>query len=150
MITFDDLPTLTAIPNGYNNINWTNAYTHTAMTNTSGYNTGIVSKNNTSYNGDGNPVIMTTSSGCHFTLNSLSVAAAWNDNLQLTIVGYNSNVVIQNKTYTLQVFTLSNLTFSGYVGLDKIIFSTSGGTKNPAVSFIGEQYAMDNIYITFT
>ena len=37
-------------------------------------------------------------------LYSLAVAAAWNDNLQLSIVGYNSNVTIVSNNYTLQVF----------------------------------------------
>lgn len=129
---------------------WTNAYAHTVTANTSGYYTGIVSKNNTSYNSWGNPVTMQIANGSYFTLNSISVASAARDNLQLTVVGYNSNLVINNKTYIVQVFTLSFITFSGYAGLDKITFSTSGGTQNPVVSLSGSQYAMDNICLTVT
>jgi hypothetical protein len=84
------------------------------------------------------------------TLYSLAVAAAWNDNLQLKIVGYNSNVVIRNNTYTLQVFTVSYLIFTGYSGLDNITFTTFGGTKNPIVNGSGTHFAMDNICLSFT
>jgi hypothetical protein len=54
--------------------------------------------------------------------------AAWHDNLKLTIVGFNSNVVIVNNTYTLQIFLVSLLTFIGYTGLDPIKFTTFGPT----------------------
>jgi hypothetical protein len=93
---------------------------------------------------------MTSANGCLMTLYSLAVAAAWYDNLQLTIVGYNSNVVIVTNTYTLQVFTVSYINFTGYSGLDTIVFSTSGGTQNAAVNYTGTQFGMDNIYLSFT
>ena len=90
------------------------------------------------------------SNSSRISLYSLAVAAAWNDNLQLTIVGYSSNAVIASNTYTLQVFTVSHLTFTGYVGLDKIIFTTSGGTRNPSVTGNGTQFGMDDICLKFT
>ncbi len=37
---------------------------------------------------------------------TLYSAAAWHDNLQLTVAGYNSNVVIITNTFTLQVFNI--------------------------------------------
>jgi hypothetical protein len=102
------------------------------------------------YNGGVDPMIMTSANSCLMSLYSLAVAAASNDNLQLTIVGYNSNVVIVNNTYTLQVFTVSNLTFTGYTELDTIKFTTFGGTKNPIVNGSGTHFAIDNIYLSFT
>jgi hypothetical protein len=92
---------------------------------------------------------MTSANSSLINLHSLVVAAAWYDNLQLTIVGYNSNVVIVTNTYTIQVFTASYLTFTGYTGLDTIVFSTSGGTKNANVAGSGTQFAMDNICLNF-
>jgi hypothetical protein len=45
---------------------------------------------------------------------------------------------------------VSYLTFNGYSGLDTVIFTTSGGTKDPAAASSGTQFAMDNICLTFT
>jgi hypothetical protein len=47
VLTFDDLTDLAAVPNGYNNIHWTNAFTYTISINTNGYYRGIVSRNYT-------------------------------------------------------------------------------------------------------
>jgi hypothetical protein len=149
ILTFDTLNASTAVPNGYNNINWTNAYVYTNPTNTSGYYTGIVSRPNAINNKNGNPMTMTSANGSLITLNFLTVAAAWQDDLQLTVIGYRSDAVIVNNTYTLQVFTVSYLTFTGYTGLDNITFITSGGTENPVVSGGGMQFAMDNICLSF-
>lgn len=95
---------------------------------------------------------MQTANGSLITLYSAAVAAAWMDNLQLTVVGYHSNAIIINNTFTLQVFTLSNLTFSGYQGLDTITFTTSGGTQNAVVNanLTGRFFGMDNICLSFT
>ncbi len=138
------------MPSGYNNIVWTDAYTLTTSTNTSGYFTATVSLPNTIYNGGGSPMTMETANSSLITLHSLAVAAAWYDNLQLTVVGYNSNVVIVTNTFTLQVFTLSHLTFTGYTGLDTITFTTSGGTQDLNVAYIGTQFGIDNICLSFT
>ncbi len=95
---------------------------------------------------------MTNATTSLFTLHSAAAAAAWNDNLELTIVGYRSNVVIANNTFILQVFTVSYLTFSGYSQLDTAVFSTSGGTLNPNVNGTGSgtHFAMDNLCLSFT
>lgn len=83
-----------------------------------------------------------------FTLYSAAVAAAWNDNLQLSVVGYRSSAVIASSTFTLQVLSVSNIVFSGFTALDTAVFSTSGGTTNPTVSGSGLHYAMDNLCAT--
>lgn len=150
VITFDDLTSAGAVPNGYKNIVWTNAYADApGSANTNGYYTGTVSSPYSIFNPFGSPMTMTTSNGSLFTLYSLAVAAAWYDNLQLEVDGYNSNVLIVSNTYTLQVFTVSYLTFSGYSGLDSVIFTSSGGTKNSDVTKSGTQFAMDNICLSF-
>jgi hypothetical protein len=117
--------------------------------NNSGYYTAIVSHPNIIYNGGASPMTIQTATGLFFNLNHLSVAAAWFDNLLLNVVGYKSNVVIINNTYTLQVFTLSNITFTGYSGLDTVIFSTSGGTQNSIVNGSGGHFGMDNVCLNF-
>lgn len=147
-ITFDDLTG--SIPAGYNNINWANAAITTPASNTSGYYTGRVSGTKDVFNSGGSPMTMTSATNnSPFTLYSIAIAAAWYDNLQLKVDGYNSNVVIVSNTYTLQVWTVSYITFSGYTGLDKVIFSTSGGTKNANVGGSGTHFGMDNICLSF-
>jgi hypothetical protein len=149
LITFDDQTAYAAVPNGYKNILWTNAYVYTYSTNVSGYYTAIVSHSNIIYNGGSNPVTLQTSTGLFFNLNSLAVAAAWYDNLLLHVVGYKSNVVIANNTFTLQVYTVSYINFTGYSALDTVVFSTSGGTQNPVVVGGGPYFGMDNICLNF-
>jgi hypothetical protein len=102
------------------------------------------------YDGGGSPMTMRSANSSLINLQSLAVAVAWDDILQLTIVGYNSNVTIVTNTYTLQVFTVSYITFTGYTGLDTIKFTTSGGTQNPVVVGSGKHFVMDNIYLSFT
>jgi hypothetical protein len=80
---------------------------------------------------------------------NLHSAAAWNDNLQLTVVEYRSNVIIVTKNFILQVLTVSYLTFTGYTELDTIEFKTSGGTKNAFVVNGGTHFAMDNVCLSF-
>jgi hypothetical protein len=151
VLTFDDLTSGQSIPMGYKNILWTNAYVTTKANNTSGYYTGAVSRPNTMYNYDGNPMTMKSANGRLLNLYSAAAAAAWHDNLQLTVVGYRSNVVIVTNTFTLQVFTVSYLKFIGYTGLDTIEFKTSGGTKNAAIKDVGgTHFAMDNVCLSFT
>ena len=130
-------------------MNWTNGKVYTTTV-SNGYYTGAVSRPNSVMNSDGTPMTITSANSQSFTLYSLVIAAAWCDNLQLTVVGYKSNTVIATSTFTLQVFTASYLSFSGFSGLDKITFTTSGGTKNSAVTGGGTHFSMDNICLTFT
>lgn len=149
-MTFDDLPSAQApIPNPYYNIAWINGYCipRTFYGNTNGYFTATISGNNTLFNLNGNPLTMASTNSNLITLNSAVAAAAWRDNLLLTVTGYRSGAIIQNQVFTLQVFTPNYLTFDGYSKLDTVLFSTSGGTKSPIVTSDGQQFAMDNIYL---
>lgn len=102
------------------------------------------------FNAFENPLTIQSINGNRFSLYAASVAAAWNDNLQLTVVGYRSDVPVINTSFTLSVFTITNIEFNGYVELDKVIFSSSGGTTNSMVAYLGKQFAMDNVYIIAT
>ncbi|CAF1259275.1 unnamed protein product [Adineta steineri] len=151
LLTFDDLTPKFAIQNGYNGINWDNSAVQLSNNARSGYTTATVSGNVTSHNVNGFPMTMRSANGALFTLNSAAVAAAWRDNLQLTVVGYRSNAVIASDTFIVQVFTVSYITFNGYSGLDTAIFSTLGGTVNPNTigSNGGTHFAMDNLCLSF-
>ncbi|CAF0868851.1 unnamed protein product [Adineta ricciae] len=149
-ITFDDLSASVAVPNGYNKFDWTNGMVQAANANTSGYYTGIVSKPKSVMNPNANPLTMASVNGSLFTLYSISIAAAWYDNLNLTVIGYNSNAIMASENFIIQVFAVSTLTFNGFSGLDTVIFSTSGGTKNVNVGGSGGHFSMDNICLSFT
>ncbi len=131
------------------NISWSNAYAleYNCWGNPSGYYTVAVSRSIVMYGCGGSSTTMKSTKNSLINLYSLFVAASWYDNLQLTMVGYKSNVVIVNNTYTLQVFTLSNSTFIGYTGLDTIIFTTSDGTQHPSLPASGSFFGMDKIII---
>ena len=101
-------------------------------------------------NPDATPMTMKSANSNYFTLYSLTVAAAWNDDLQLTVIGFNSNAIIANSTFTLQVFTVSYLKFTGFSSLDTVQFRTSGGKRNSNVTGMGRHFAMDNICLKFT
>jgi hypothetical protein len=131
LIKFDDQTAYAAVKN----LLWTNV---------SGYYTAIVSHPNIIYDGGANLVTIQTTNGLFFNLDYLEVAAAWYDNLLLHVVGYKSNVVIANNTFTLQVFTVPRI-----YRIRQVDFKTSGGTKHPAVSSIGTHFAMDNVCLSF-
>ena len=94
---------------------------------------------------------MTTYNGLLFTLKSAAMAAAWNDNLQLEIIGYRSNTVIINRTFTLQVFEVTYPNFNGFSQLDSLVFKSFGGTKNvrTVAGQNGSHFAMDDICLSF-
>ena len=151
LITFDDLSTGGQIPPGYFNMIWDNANYHNRTTHgvSSGYYTATVSGNYISYNANGNSMHIRLFNGSLLTLKSAVIAAAWNDNLQLEIVGYRSDSVIINRTFTLQVFEGQYLNFTGYSRLNKVSFSSFGGTRNSNVRGDGHFFAMDDLCCSF-
>lgn len=152
LVTFDDLQgTKAAIPMPYNNINWINGHTihRDVYGNKSGAYTATVSGNNALFNAKGSPLNMISIDGKLIKLHSAVAAALWHDNLLLTVTGYRSSIIIREQTFTLQVFTPNYIIFDGYLELDAVLFSTSGGTKNPYVPGNGQHFGMDNICLTF-
>lgn len=151
LITFDDLTdngSGTPIANGYAGLNWNNFY----VLNTvdygvpSGYLAGMVSANNVAFNAYGNEAIISDSV---FTLNSAYLTAAWNDNLQVEVKGYNGVNLLYDNTYTLSSTAPTLINFN-YVGVDDVTFDSSGGTQNPNYAGSGPHFAMDNMTINAT
>lgn len=116
----------------------------------SGYHTAIVSRSNVVFNYHAKPMTMRSTIGHFFNFHSATMAAAWHDNLKLTVVGSRSNAVTVNNSFILQVFKASYIIFTGFIELDTIKFTTYGGTKNAAVPSAGEHFAMDDICLSFT
>lgn len=143
-MTFDDLSTGGPVPDGYHGIRWINAWYADKRI------FGNYSGEYVSYNRNGLMMMMESAEkNKRFTFKSIAIAAAWNDNLQLEIIGYRDDTLITNHTFTLQVFAVSHLDFNDDTALDKVTFQTYGGTKNPHVYGFGQEFIMDNICLVF-
>jgi hypothetical protein len=147
LITFDSLTgTELPVPAGYSNFTWNNFYYLDSLTYgvASGYEAGVVSDPNIAYNGYGTNATMT--SAAPFTLVSAYLTAAWLDNLQLEVQGYNGGSLIYDTTYTLSATTPTLLTFN-YSGVTEVQFISSGGTVHSGYGGSGEQFVMDNVSV---
>lgn len=155
VITFDDLTgTGGAVANGYDGLNWNNfgylnvpdfLAENSAYSN-SGYANGLISTPNVGYNESGNPASFSADGDGPFTLNSLYLSAAWNDNLSVQITGSLSGVTEDSETFTVSPGgpTLETLNWSD---IDTVTITTSGGTPAPGEAGSGEHAVLDNITI---
>ncbi len=88
------------------------------------------------------------SSTSAFNLASFNVAAAWNNNLILNVVGSLGGVQQYSSTTTLTgPYTLQTLSFN-WTNIDQLDFSTSGGTNAGNVQGSGTHVAIDDIDTT--
>jgi hypothetical protein len=159
-ITFDDLSapvvgsglTDPSVANGYGSLNWNNfEVVNGTASRASGYKVDAVSPNNVVFNGNAGIAEIT---GSPFNLVSGYFAGAWNDGLQLLVQGYvgNSATPTFSQTFTLSATSSSLLVFN-WSDVDKVDFSSSGGTWDPAYQSLttggfGEEFAMDNLTVT--
>jgi hypothetical protein len=142
-LTFDNtVGNLIAITNGYGGLNWNNFFVKTAVAST-GY--IPVSGTRIALNGAGNAASIFAST---FDLNSAYMSAAWNDNLQVTVIGKLGGTTLYNNTYTLSATTPTLIGF-GYLGVNEVVFNSFGGTPHPSYVNNGDgtQFSMDNMVI---
>ncbi len=139
-ITFDDLPSaaenVKAIPNTYRRLKWTGiVYAHELWLKKNHPNSGLA----TFFMPGGSPHIAYFADeasinvehpGGTFTLVSLTACAAWNDDLQLTIIGYRNSVHTNTYTATL-LFGIPQLILLQWKNIDNVIFKPAGGTLHP-------------------
>ena len=148
LITFDDLPDTTsaAIPNGYNGLTWHSFHTLdpvlTYGSHPNGYQAGLVSPDNVAYDSGGSSASITSALPFDFT--SAYLTAAWNDNLQVEVMGYVGTSLTYDSTYTLSATAPTRINFN-YLGVDEVYFNPDGGTPHPGYNGTGEQFAMDNL-----
>lgn len=146
VITFDDLPesTGTQIGNGYQGLDWNNFYYLSGpLDPDSGYQNGTVSSPNVGYNGFGDPASFT--SATPFTLTSADITAAWNNGLNVEVIGYNGATELYDNNYTVNTTGPTDIAFD-YSGITEVEFITSGGTP-AGLSGSGEHMAIDNIVL---
>jgi hypothetical protein len=149
LITFDDLPPLTPlasdpIPNGYHGFTWSNfQYINGLSYTNTGYYNGVVSPSNVAFDPGGSPAYL--SSVNTFSVQSMDLTAAWNNNLQMDIYGF-TNAGIDHATEILNVNgpTLVTLNWSN---LTELYFSPSGGV-NGGYADTGTHFVLDNLQVT--
>jgi hypothetical protein len=148
LITFDDLPdsTSAAIPNGYHGLIWYSFHcldpVLTYGSRLNGYKVGQISPDNVAYNSGGSSASIVSTSPFNFI--SAYLTAAWNDNMQVEVMGYAGTSLIFNNTYLLSATAPTLITFN-YLGVDEVYFNPIGGTPHPGYNGTGDQFVMDNL-----
>jgi hypothetical protein len=151
LITFDDLDPASlylrsVVPNGYHGLNWSNVdvVNYQQEQAGSGYSNGVVSTPLVAYNGFGNPASF---SGSIFTLNSLFLAGAWNDGLNVTVTGKQDGRIVDSATFIVSTFRPKLETLNWH-NLDEVDFTSAGGVSHFGPP-IGTQFVLDNLSLTF-
>ena len=144
LITFDDLPyRLIPVPASYDNLTWSNFYyLNSIVQRTSGYTAGMVSVPKVAYNAGGAPASISASTP--FVFNSAYLTAAWYDNLQVEVRGYNGATLLYDNTYTLSAATPTLINFN-YLDVTSVQFNSFGGTPHPGYNGSGTEFVMDNV-----
>ncbi|HVM47815.1 MAG TPA: immunoglobulin domain-containing protein [Candidatus Acidoferrum sp.] len=156
LITFDDLPDSfdgDLVLNGYGGLNWENFYEvnglEQATNGPNGYTEAVVSPNNVVFNAYASPAYI-LGPGAPFNLHAAYLTAAWNDNLQVQVLGFTgTNTPAYDHTYTLSA-TYPTLIVFNYSNVTEVEFISSGGKQHPGYTGSGEHFAMDNVAVSFS
>lgn len=149
MLGFDDLPgTENPIPNGYKGLTWSNYFWYLDGVNyggnPSGYQNGVVSPNNVAFNAYEEPVSMSAAAPW-YVLDGY-VTAAWNDNLEISIVGSLAGNPVISGDFFIGPLGPTYFYATGVVWIDTLTFTTSGGT-NHGYGGSGTHFALDDLQI---
>jgi hypothetical protein len=135
LITFDDLPDLTGIPDGYGQLDWSGLETITAIGD--GYSVGVISPPNCAFNPYGYDA--TISKHAPFNLVSAYLTSEAVPTMSLEVLGSAGTNVLYDQTYDLNYTSATLVTFN-YTGVTKVKFL---GTD-------GEPFVMDNLTVAST
>jgi hypothetical protein len=149
-ITFDEFdlaPNSTlSIASPYQGFTWSNfsAMDPGSAAVGSGYENGTVSQENVAFNFAGNPASF--SAAAPFTLNSLYMSAAWNDQMTVRVLGRLGGVNVFSMSLLVD-HTGPNLFVFNWSGIDEVLFESSGGIDVPELNGLGRQFAIDNLRV---
>jgi hypothetical protein len=155
LVTFSDIPGQSSIsgiiPNGYNNLNWTNTgYINVStMPYNSGYRAVARSFPFVAHNPTGDNITITTANGTRFSFNSVRFTSAWRDSLSLTMKTIRAGSTTSVGVYTLQVSTKYTIACSFCTNIDTITIASSGGTPHANYTQNGTQFIIDSLCISF-
>ncbi|CAF4508248.1 unnamed protein product, partial [Rotaria socialis] len=141
-VTFDNIPgqlaTTGVVPNGYNNLNWTNVWYVNASTEpTSGYEYAVTSPPFVGTNPGGATVKITSANGTSFAFDSVIVTSAWRDDLYWVIYGYRNGVNTVAGGFYMQVANQTIISCGSCTNLDTLYFVVSGGTPHVGLAQTG-------------
>jgi len=134
LITFDDLPDMTFVPNSYGGLRWNNfeVISESDRWAQGGYLVGIISPSNEVFNPYGAPASI--GSDTKFDLVSAYLTAAVLPRLQIEVQGFANGALTYDHTYPLTTNSPNFITFN-YSGVDSVKFITTPPS----------QFAMDNL-----
>jgi len=143
------------INDGYAGYNWDNAWAMHEFSllivfptaTGSGYDTGTTGQYG-AYNANANDLSVSVDSGT-FDLGAVDLTAAWTTGLDITVTGLLNGTTQYQQTVQVDHTAPTNFDFS-FLGIDELIFSSSGGTANPAFPFDGSHFVMDNISLNYS
>lgn len=137
------------INDGYGDLNWDNFSVVTGSRFPqfpgNGYTNGASSGQYVGFNNFAEPASF--SSGSTFDFISASLTAAFNDGLELDVVGYLNGAQIYTRSITLTTEMYATILFN-WTGIDMVTFNSHGGT--PKFSVSGEQFAIDDLTVVKT
>lgn len=150
-LTFDDIGIGGHIPDGYGGLQWSPYFHYLAASDNaalfggSGYDNGTVSGSYVAYN---NSAQVISASGATFDFNSAYLTAAWNTGLNITVTGMQGAVTAYSQTVVVNTTAPALFTFN-YLGIDQLIFSSSGGTSDlfPQYGDDGTHFVIDDMRI---
>ncbi len=139
-LDFEDLSHMTEIAGGYAGLNWSNfgVYDSSYGPTPSGY---VTADTKVAFNRMGQSASF--SSDIDFTLDSLSLTAAWNNGLTVLIKGWNDGAVAFTTTVELTTTAITRLALN-WSGIDKVSFHASGGI-DAGYNGSGTHFALDNL-----
>lgn len=157
LVTFDDLSLLShggPIPDGYAGLSWDYFGVldpQRLPSGSVGYLNGMVSPSHVAFNAYANSD-GTTTGGFHtlgyaFDLNSAYLTSAWNDGLQVEVLGFVGGVLRYRRTYTLNTSGPTLVNFN-YLGIDAVKFVSYGGIPHGNLGGGGSHTAIDDLVIT--
>jgi hypothetical protein len=153
-ITFDDLDPFysqEAPISDYAGLTWKNFYSMNvsaryASSYATGYFAGMVSAPFVAYNSNGD--VAEFSADTPFTFVSASLAAAWLDGLEITVEGYLDSTLVESRIVKVSP-TASQLFTFDYKGVNRVVFTPSGGTPLKGFTGSGTFFVMDNLEIAY-
>jgi hypothetical protein len=153
-ITFDDLDPFysqEAPISDYAGLTWKNFCSMNvseryAGGDATGYLAGMVSAPFVAYNFNGD--VAEFSADAPFTFVSVSLAAAWLEGLEITVEGYVDSTLVESRIVKVSP-TASQLFTFDYKGVNRVVFTPSGGAPLKGFTGSGTFFVMDNLEIAY-
>jgi MYXO-CTERM domain-containing protein len=146
VLDFEGLADFAKIPDGYGGFNWSEFFWsldafHYEL-NPSGYGNGLVSGSNVAFSAYASVIGFGLTSGT-FTLNGLYLTGAWNNGLNVDIVGYRLGSIVRSTTVIVDATGPTHVVLN-WSGLDWVGFQSYGGVR-AGYNGTGTHFALDDL-----